>query len=101
MSRMTTQQERRRFQRRSIDRACKVFRTATKQYSAARTCDVSEGGVLLTTEGEFSVGERVDLVIAWDWQGILPATALMPARVTRAEPGRIAIAFEETAVMAA
>ncbi len=101
MGRMATQQERRRFPRRSIDRACKVFRIATKQYAAARTCDVSEGGALLAVEGEFAIGERVDLVIAWDWETVLPATALMPARVVRADNGRIAVAFEESAVMAA
>jgi hypothetical protein len=62
---------------------------------------VSDGGALLAVEGEFVVGERVDLVIAWDWETVLPATALMPARVVRAEPGRVAVAFEESAVMAA
>jgi hypothetical protein len=101
MSRMTTQQERRRFPRRSIDRGCKVFRIATRQYAAARTCDVSEGGAMLVVEGDFAIGDRLDLVIAWDWETVLPATALMPARVVRTEPGRVAIAFEETAVMAA
>jgi len=98
---MSTQQERRRFPRKRIDRSCKVFRIATKKYAAARTCDVSEGGALLTVEGQFAVGERVDLVIAWDWETVLPATALMPARVVRAEAGQVAVAFEETAVMAA
>ena len=98
---MSTQLERRRFPRRPIDRACKVFRAATKSYAAARTCDVSDGGALLAVDGEFVVGERVDLVIAWDWETVLPATALMPARVVRVEAGMVAVAFEETAVMAA
>lgn len=98
---MATQQERRRFPRRQIDRGCKLYRAATKQYAAARTCDVSDGGALIAVEGDFAVGERVDLVIAWDWETVLPATALMPARIVRTEPGRVAVAFEETAVMAA
>lgn len=101
MGGMATQTEKRRFPRRQIDRTCKVFRAATKSYAAARTCDVSEGGALLTVEGEFVVGERVDLVIAWDWETVLPATALMPARVVRVEAGKMAVVFEETAVMAA
>jgi len=98
---MGTQQERRRFPRRRVERGCKLFRAATRTYVAARTCDVSDGGALLAVEGNYEVGERVDLVIAWDWETVLPATALMPARVVRAEAGRVAVVFEETAVMAA
>lgn len=100
--------ERRRYPRRKIDRACKVYCPATRRYIAARTCDVSDGGVLLIMESSqpMAVGDRVEVVIAWDWAPVLPATAMLPARIIRSAPvdvGRtaIAVAFEEAAMMAA
>jgi len=77
--------ERRRYERVSMNRACKVLQAATHQYMAAQTRDVSQGGALLEIKHRrtLSVGDAVDVLIDWQGQGVLRTAATEPAQVVR------------------
>ncbi|MBK7406389.1 MAG: PilZ domain-containing protein [Phycisphaerales bacterium] len=77
--------ERRQYERRTFDRACKLLHEPTLQFMAARTCDLSSGGALLelSHHRRLNLGDRVDVVIDWTNRGIVDRQAMLGATVVR------------------
>lgn len=77
--------DRRRFARRSIAKACKIFHCPSRRYLAAKTCDLSAGGALIHLENgrALSPGEEVLLVVDWAGRNILPADRMVHGTVVR------------------
>lgn len=100
--------ERRRHERRDLARPCKVLHTPSFRYMAARTCDVSPGGVLLelSQHRPLTVGDPVDLLVDWNQSGLVSQQAMLRATVVRL--GRrdglrqqVAVRFEREQALAA
>lgn len=96
--------ERRAEERRAVARPCKVFRRSTLRFVAARTVNCSRQGVLLdlAEERPFTLGETVEIAVAWSPRPLLEAASLIPATVVRVGPAsgegqRIALRLAEPA----
>ncbi len=79
--------ERRTEPRFPVARTGKLFREQAHRSEIARTRNVSRGGALLELHGErpIAVGERVELIIAWTDEALLPRESMTSAVVVRAE----------------
>ncbi|MEO1583293.1 MAG: PilZ domain-containing protein [Planctomycetota bacterium] len=92
--------ERRRFARMPLARACKIKPARGVRYRPAITSDVSSGGVCLAVDGaaDLDVGAQVDLAVSWHGHPTVTHGETIPARVVRVEPGSerttIALAFD-------
>lgn len=100
--------DRRRDKRFGVARPGKVFRRATQQYAPASTRNLSIGGALLEvdTARPFSVGELIDLGVAFTERPVVESRSLVQAVVTRVEPvnsGRqvVAVRYVQRAALAA
>lgn len=95
------QVERRRHTRWSLERPCKMRRASSITFEPARTVNVAPGGVRINALGEkrYSVGDRVEIAIAWDGESVVGRDSLLIGRVvriTRGEVGQsLAIQFEQ------
>ena len=99
--------ERRRHERRAVDRACKLLHAPTMRYMAAQARDISDGGVLLEVSHhrELAPGDRVELVVDWAGRGIVRAQTMVGATVVRVggREGlrqRVGLAFDRAAPVA-
>lgn len=81
----SSSKDRRRHARVVLARPCKVFHHATRRFLPARTLDVSVGGSLMTVDSPraFEPGEPLDLFINWTDEAVIPAEAMVAARVVR------------------
>jgi c-di-GMP-binding flagellar brake protein YcgR len=79
--------ERRRHRRFGIERDGKVYSPDTRQYTPARTRDLSVGGAMLEVDAErpFSAGQRVDIAVASTTDGIIRNESMVQAVVVRAD----------------
>ncbi|HZW09171.1 MAG TPA: PilZ domain-containing protein [Phycisphaerales bacterium] len=79
------QLERRRHERRPVERACKLIHPSSLRYLAARTRDLSSGGALLELPAErpLAVGDRVDVLVDWDSRGLVSRGSTVGATVVR------------------
>ncbi len=77
--------ERRVFPRFDISRPCKVYHPASGRFIAGRTRNLSAGGALveIDTPRDFTPGDTLELAIAWTRRAVLPADALVEAKVVR------------------
>lgn len=77
--------DRRQFPRFDISRPCKLYHAATGRYLPGRTRNLSAGGALVDvdTPRDFAEGESLELAIAWTRRALLPADALVEAKVMR------------------
>lgn len=84
---MTTQNpaDRREHTRVDMSRPCKVFLPATARSCAGRTRNVSAGGALVELDSprDLKPGDTMELGIAWTNRAILPADALVEAKIVR------------------
>lgn len=100
--------ERRQHHRTTLDRPCKVYHEGSGRYYAARTRDVSAGGVLveLLTARRLEPGDAVRLHRGVSLSQVLEASRGVPASVVRSlRVGEttqvVAIRFEPAASAAA
>jgi hypothetical protein len=76
-------------------------RASSITFEPARTVNVAPGGVRINALGEkrYSVGDRVEIAIAWDGESVVVRESLLIGRVvriTRGEVGQsLAIQFEQ------
>jgi hypothetical protein len=77
--------ERRQHARAVIDQPAKVFHRGSWRYIAARTRDLSDGGVLLELPADrpLAVGDMVDVAIGRSGVGVLKSDEFVWARVVR------------------
>lgn len=77
--------ERRKHERRDLKRPCKILHTPSFRYMAAYTCDVSQGGAMLelSQHRPLAVGDKIDVLVDWNEQGLVSQQAMLPARVVR------------------
>lgn len=92
--------DRRRYERRGVERACKVYHPASRRYAAGRTVNLSAGGALVKVEGSrpLEPGEELDVIVAWDARAVLPAESMLRGRVVRADGPLVAVEFDEAVV---
>lgn len=78
-------QDRRRYPRTEIDNPAKIFHRGSWRYIAARTRDISDGGVLLELPADkpVAVGDMVDVAIGRAGVGVLKSDEFVWARVVR------------------
>ncbi len=92
--------DRRRWERRDLEAPCKLLHAASGRYLHGRTRNVSLGGALLVLDvgRPLLPGEPMELGLAIEPKGLLPAGAMRPARVVWAdlagEGQRLALEFE-------
>jgi hypothetical protein len=81
--------DRRRHARDPVTRPCKVLHAAAARYIAGETRDVSPEGVFITVESprEIAVGDRVEILIAWNDRGLLQERDARQGRVVRVMQG--------------
>ena len=93
--------DRRRHTRWAMVRACKLRRSSTIAFEAARTRDISPGGAKLITMGtkKYAIGDRVELAVTWSDEAVVHQDSMIVGRVVRvtsAESGQtIALEFEQ------
>ncbi len=77
--------DRRLHARTPIDRPCKVYHRASRQYLPARTCDLSSGGALIRIDSARPInpGDELDVFIAWGKKPVVNSAELVPAKVVR------------------
>lgn len=77
--------DRRQHARTPIDRPCKVYHRASRQYLPARTCDLSSGGALIRIDSARPInpGDELDVFIAWGKKPVVNSGELVPAKVIR------------------
>ncbi len=77
--------DRRQHARTPIDRPCKVYHRASRQYLAARTCDLSSSGALIRVDSARPInpGDELDVFIAWGKKPVVNSGELVPATVVR------------------
>lgn len=93
--------ERRRHERRVLERGCKVLHARSLRYMAAQTRDLSPGGALLdlASERPLSVGDRIELLVDWDGHGVGARSAMVGATIVRVgerpdRRQRVGVAFD-------
>ncbi|MDX2114051.1 MAG: PilZ domain-containing protein [Planctomycetota bacterium] len=101
-----SQAERRKHPRMVLVKACKIRDRRTAMFSPAQTSDYSEGGALLHIERArpFSLGDEIDLAVAWEDGRVLSGSTMARAivrRVTIVSPTRQQVALEFAAAEAA
>ena len=96
--------ERRRHQRHTTIRACKVRDRRTLLFAPGKTTDLSVSGALIRVDRvrPFAQGDELDLVVAWDNDAIVPGDSMIRATVRRVMPidyhhQAVAIQFEAPA----
>ncbi len=95
--------ERRKFPRQAVTKACKVFHHPSRRYLPALTCDASRGGVMLSVHWPhaLAVGDTVDIYVSWTGNAIAPESSAKRGRICRslATTGRqlVAVEFESPA----
>ncbi len=79
------ERDRRRWERRDIDRPCKVYHAPSARFISGRAANVSTGGALIAIEPHRSLraGDEVQVAIAWADSVVLPVGSMIPARVVR------------------
>jgi hypothetical protein len=79
--------DRRRHERRMVERACKVYDPASRRFGPGRTQNLSASGARVVVQWlrPLSVGDEIDLVIGWSGRPILPADAMARGRVCRVD----------------
>lgn len=77
--------DRRQFPRADLNRPCKIFLPAAARFLAGRTRNLSAGGALVEIDGprDLKPGDTLELGIAWSNRALLPADALIEAKVVR------------------
>jgi hypothetical protein len=105
---MDTPRDRRRSERREVQKACKVYHPVTRRYAPGHAVNISAHGALVRVEGwtRLSPGDPISLVIAWTDRPILPADAMVRGTVVRSDAdnaGRQAVAvdFDQAVALAA
>jgi len=88
MEQMSTNRERRRFERRVVVRPCKVRTAGSGRYAAAQTSDYSSGGALVCVGVEHAIaaGDQIEFGVAWHNEAILSDETLRTATVRRVVP---------------
>jgi len=92
--------DRRQHTRWSMVRACKLRRSPSLTFEAARTRDVSPGGARIITMGTklYAIGDRIELAVAWADEAVVNQDSLIVGRVVRAIPAdsgqMLALEFE-------
>ena len=96
--------ERRRHQRHSTVRACKIRDRRTLLFAPGRTSDLSVSGALLRVDRvrPFAPGDEIDVVVAWDNGAIVTGDSMIRATVRRVVPmdyhhQAVAVQFEQAA----
>lgn len=89
--------DRRQHLRTPIDRPCKVYHRASRQYLPARTCDLSSGGALIRigSPRPIAAGDELDVYISWGKKPVVSSAQLVPAKVVR-----VAASLENTQAIA-
>lgn len=82
---MAHPEDRRKHVRTGIERPCKVFHRASRQYLPAQTCNLSATGALIRVDSAHAVtaGQEIGLAIAWSRRAVLDSAAMTTARVVR------------------
>lgn len=100
--------ERRRHDRRTVVKRCKIRDRRTASFAAGETADLSAGGALIRVERArpFGPGDEVDLVVDWDGRTVLSSDDMLRARVRRVTPidhqhQAVALEFKQVAAAAA
>ncbi len=77
--------DRRRFERRTLVKPCKVVHEPSGRPVAGRTSNVSDGGALLCVDASrpMAAGDEVSVGVAWDDAALIRSDLLLPARVVR------------------
>jgi hypothetical protein len=77
--------DRRRHERHAVEKLCKIYDPASRRYAPARTRNISRSGALVTIQWArpLEAGDAIDIVIAWSPRPLLPADAMVRARVAR------------------
>ena len=77
--------DRRQHARTPIDRPCKVYHRASRQYLPARTCDLFFSGALIRIDSACLInpGDELDVFIAWGKKPVVNSAELVPAKVIR------------------
>jgi len=80
-----TTADRRVFARLTVQRPCKVYHRASRQYIAGQTCDLSSGGVLLRldTGRALAAGDEIDVVVSWGAAEVVRHESMIPAKIAR------------------
>jgi hypothetical protein len=94
--------DRRKWDRVDLVKPAKVFLPACSRFAAARTCNLSRGGALLTIESArpLAPGDPIDLSVFFARLPMVPADRMIRGRVTRAQAfdtdrQLVAIRFDE------
>ena len=84
--RLTTD-DRRRWDRTDLVKPAKVFLPAAARFVAARTCNVSRGGALLTVESArpLAPGDPIEVSVYFTRLPVIPSECMLRGTVTRAE----------------
>jgi hypothetical protein len=71
--------------RQFLEKPCKVYDPASRRFAPGQTRNISRGGALITVQWArpMSAGDPIDIVIAWSPRPLLPADAMVRARVAR------------------
>lgn len=88
---MSLMLERRRHARLPIERPCKVYHRSSRQFLAASTCDLSEGGAMIRVDAKRSInaGDEIEVLVSWGKGPVLSRGSAIPAKVIRV-PGQFA-----------
>lgn len=83
-----TLDEKRRFDRKTVVKRCKVCLPGRPTAATGETTNVSESGCLvrLGRNGNLKVGDEVRIAIAWDGEGVVREDKLVTAKVRRVVP---------------
>ncbi len=99
-----TSAERRRETRRVTIRRCRIRGRRSLLFASGITQNCSEGGLLigLPSPRHLTIGEEIEVVVAWDGDALVRANAAIRGRIVRIEDRpdeqRIAIALDMPAV---
>jgi hypothetical protein len=103
----STSDDRRACERFSLRRGAKVYRPASRTFCPAWTRDVSESGVLIEiiTPRALSIGEQLQIVVAWGDEALVRNTQALPATVVRTSwlddgAQRVALRFDARQTLA-
>jgi len=80
--------------RAELKRTVKVFQPRARRFLVGRTVNVSDHGMLLELDSPtpMSVGEALDVVIAWDRPAVVRRDQMAPATIVRTErDGRVGL----------
>jgi len=83
-----SENERREHARHRVVRLCKIRDRRSLLFSPGQTCDISVGGAMLRVDRArpFSVGDEIDMVIAWGNDAVLTGDAVVRGTIKRVTP---------------